>query len=190
MTPRGRITLRSAKDSEARSAARPHRGQPRGGSPPAAHAQRADACTPRDSSSRRADAASSGAPSSRRSARTSPKSARWRSTRANAGKASARLIVEELRRRARAEGFEKLCAFTHAPALFHPDGILDRPATWVLEKSRRTASSARSSARAASTRWWCRSTRHRSTPIAATARRRSRPVRMMAGAQASASAAA
>src|SRR5205823_13313242 len=27
-------------------------------------------------------------------------------------------IVEELRRRARREGFEKLCAFTHAPAYF------------------------------------------------------------------------
>ena len=44
------------------------------------------------------------------------------------------LIVEELRRRARAEGFEKLCAFTHAPAYFIQMGFSIVPHTWVLEK--------------------------------------------------------
>ena len=38
------------------------------------------------------------------------------------------MIVDELRRRARREGFEKLCAFTHAPRLLHPHGLLDRAA--------------------------------------------------------------
>jgi amino-acid N-acetyltransferase len=43
-------------------------------------------------------------------------------------------IVEELRRRARREGFEKLCAFTHAPAYFIPMGFSIVPHTWLLEK--------------------------------------------------------
>jgi len=43
-------------------------------------------------------------------------------------------IVDELRRRARREGFEKLCAFTHAPAYFIHMGFSIVPHTWLLEK--------------------------------------------------------
>jgi amino-acid N-acetyltransferase len=45
-----------------------------------------------------------------------------------------RQIVEELRRRARREGFEKLCAFTHAPGYFIQMGFSIVPHTWLLEK--------------------------------------------------------
>jgi amino-acid N-acetyltransferase len=44
------------------------------------------------------------------------------------------LIVEELRGRARREGFEKLCAFTHAPGYFMPMGFSIVPHLWVTEK--------------------------------------------------------
>ena len=43
-------------------------------------------------------------------------------------------IVEELRRRARRQGFEKLCAFTHAPGYFSEMGFSIVPHTWLLEK--------------------------------------------------------
>jgi amino-acid N-acetyltransferase len=43
-------------------------------------------------------------------------------------------IVDELRRRARREGFEKLCAFTHAPGYFSQMGFSIVPHTWLLEK--------------------------------------------------------
>src|SRR5204862_8313718 len=43
-------------------------------------------------------------------------------------------IVGELRRRARREGVEKLCAFTHAPAYFIQMGFSIVPHTWLLEK--------------------------------------------------------
>jgi amino-acid N-acetyltransferase len=43
-------------------------------------------------------------------------------------------IVEELRRRARREGFEKLCAFTHAPAYFIHMGFSIVPHLWLPEK--------------------------------------------------------
>src|SRR3954469_6619076 len=43
-------------------------------------------------------------------------------------------IVDELRRRARREGFEKLCAFTHAPGYFIQMGFSIVPHTWLLEK--------------------------------------------------------
>jgi len=43
-------------------------------------------------------------------------------------------IVEELRRRARRHGFEKLCAFTHAPGYFSEMGFSIVPHTWLLEK--------------------------------------------------------
>jgi amino-acid N-acetyltransferase len=43
-------------------------------------------------------------------------------------------IVDELRRRARREGFEKLCAFTHAPRYFIHMGFSIVPHTWLLEK--------------------------------------------------------
>ena len=59
------------------------------------------------------------------SRRRSPLARRRRGER---GRGVGTQIVEELRRRARAEGFEKLCAFTHAPGVLHPDGLLDRAA--------------------------------------------------------------
>ena len=44
------------------------------------------------------------------------------------------MIVEELRRRARREGYEKLCAFTHAPGYFSQMGFSIVPHSWLLEK--------------------------------------------------------
>ncbi len=44
------------------------------------------------------------------------------------------MIVDELRRRARREGFDKLCAFTHAPGYFTNMGFSIVPHTWLLEK--------------------------------------------------------
>jgi len=54
--------------------------------------------------------------------------------RAERGRGVGRLIVDQLRRRARREGFERLCAFTHAPAYFIPMGFSIVPHTWLLEK--------------------------------------------------------
>jgi amino-acid N-acetyltransferase len=45
-----------------------------------------------------------------------------------------RMLVDELRRRARRQGFEKLCAFTHAPAYFIHMGFSIVPHHWLLEK--------------------------------------------------------
>jgi amino-acid N-acetyltransferase len=44
------------------------------------------------------------------------------------------MIVDELRRRARREGFEKLCAFTHVPGYFIHMGFSIVPHLWVPEK--------------------------------------------------------
>ena len=44
------------------------------------------------------------------------------------------MIVDELRRRARREGFEKVCAFTHAPGYFIHMGFSIVPHLWVPEK--------------------------------------------------------
>jgi amino-acid N-acetyltransferase len=44
------------------------------------------------------------------------------------------MIVDELRRRARRQGFEKLCAFTHAPGYFSQMGFSIVPHHWLLEK--------------------------------------------------------
>lgn len=44
------------------------------------------------------------------------------------------MIVDELRRRARREGFDKLCAFTHAPTYFIQMGFSIVPHSWLLEK--------------------------------------------------------
>ena len=44
------------------------------------------------------------------------------------------LIVDELRRRAHRDGFEKLCAFTHAPAYFTRMNFSIVPHSWLLEK--------------------------------------------------------
>src|SRR5213592_2261201 len=43
-------------------------------------------------------------------------------------------IVDELRRRARREGFEKLCAFTHTPSYFIHMGFSIVPHLWLPEK--------------------------------------------------------
>lgn len=43
-------------------------------------------------------------------------------------------IVDELRRRARREGFERMCAFTHVPGYFTQMGFSIVPHGWVLEK--------------------------------------------------------
>jgi amino-acid N-acetyltransferase len=43
-------------------------------------------------------------------------------------------LVDELRRRARREGFDTLCAFTHAPGYFMPMGFSIVPHLWVAEK--------------------------------------------------------
>lgn len=43
-------------------------------------------------------------------------------------------IVDELRRRARREGFEKLCAFTHVPGYFTHMGFSIVPHVWLPEK--------------------------------------------------------
>ncbi|HTK27995.1 MAG TPA: GNAT family N-acetyltransferase [Vicinamibacterales bacterium] len=43
-------------------------------------------------------------------------------------------IVDELRRRARRQGFEKLCAFTHVPGYFSQMGFSIVPHHWLLEK--------------------------------------------------------
>jgi len=44
------------------------------------------------------------------------------------------ILVDELRRRARRGGFEKLCAFTHAPGYFSRMGFSIVPHSWLLEK--------------------------------------------------------
>jgi amino-acid N-acetyltransferase len=44
------------------------------------------------------------------------------------------MLVEELRTRARREGFDKLCAFTHAPGYFMPMGFSIVPHLWIPEK--------------------------------------------------------
>jgi amino-acid N-acetyltransferase len=43
-------------------------------------------------------------------------------------------LVEELRQRARREGYDKLCAFTHAPAYFIHMGFSIVPHLWLAEK--------------------------------------------------------
>jgi len=43
-------------------------------------------------------------------------------------------IVEEIRRRARRSGYEKLCAFTHAPGYFSRLGFSIVPHLWIAEK--------------------------------------------------------
>ncbi len=43
-------------------------------------------------------------------------------------------LVDELRARARRDGFDKLCAFTHAPGYFMPMGFSIVPHLWIPEK--------------------------------------------------------
>lgn len=44
------------------------------------------------------------------------------------------MLVDELRRRARCNGYEKLCAFTHAPGYFIHMGFSIVPHLWLSEK--------------------------------------------------------
>jgi len=67
----------------------------------------------------------------------SPHVAEVRSLAVDAAARGARVgiaIVDELRRRARREGFEKLCAFTHAPSYFINMGFSIVPHLWLTEK--------------------------------------------------------
>lgn len=53
---------------------------------------------------------------------------------AERGRGIGTLLVEELRQRARVEGFDKLCAFTHSPGYFMHMGFSIVPHLWVPEK--------------------------------------------------------
>jgi amino-acid N-acetyltransferase len=44
------------------------------------------------------------------------------------------MIVDALRARARREGFDRLCAFTHVPGYFTPMGFSIVPHLWLTEK--------------------------------------------------------
>lgn len=133
MKPRGRISLRSARDSDARTlyaliAANLEEGHllPRTLDELTVHATRFVAATRGGRIVGCAELATLG-----------PHVAEVRSLAVDArerGKGVGTLIVDELRRRARAEGFEKLCAFTHAPAYFIQMGFSIVPHTWVIEK--------------------------------------------------------
>ena len=50
------------------------------------------------------------------------------------GRGVGTLLVDELRQRARTEGFDKLCAFTHTPGYFSQMGFSIVPHLWVPEK--------------------------------------------------------
>jgi N-acetylglutamate synthase-like GNAT family acetyltransferase len=50
------------------------------------------------------------------------------------GRGVGSLLVEEVRRRARREGFDTLCAFTHAPGYFIQRGFSIVPHLWLPEK--------------------------------------------------------
>ena len=133
MKPRGRVTLRSALDSEAQSlhtliSANRVEGHllPRTLGELAVHASRFVVAT----RGRRIVGCAE-------LAALSPQVAEIRSLavdRRERGHGVGTMIVDELRRRARREGFEKLCAFTHAPAYFIMMGFSIVPHTWLLEK--------------------------------------------------------
>jgi amino-acid N-acetyltransferase len=44
------------------------------------------------------------------------------------------LLIDEIRRRARRDGYEKLCAFTHTPGYFIHQGFSIVPHLWLAEK--------------------------------------------------------
>src|SRR5439155_17853190 len=50
------------------------------------------------------------------------------------GRGIGTMLVLELRRRARLEGFEKVCAFTHEPGYFIQMGFSIVPHLWLPEK--------------------------------------------------------
>jgi amino-acid N-acetyltransferase len=132
-TNRGRITLRSAKGSEARSlhaliSANLEEGHllPRTLGELNVHASRFVVAT----RGRRVVGCAE-------LAALSPQVAEVRSLAVDSGERGrgvGTMIVDELRRRARREGFEKLCAFTHAPAYFIQMGFSIVPHMWLLEK--------------------------------------------------------
>ena len=133
MNPRGRIGLRSAKDSDARTlfaliSANLDEGHllPRTLSELTAHAARFVVAT----RGRRVVGCAELAPLSAHVAevRSLAVDARER------GQGVGTLIVDELRRHARREGFEKLCAFTHAPGYFINMGFSIVPHLWLTEK--------------------------------------------------------
>jgi amino-acid N-acetyltransferase len=67
----------------------------------------------------------------------SPQVAEVRSLVVDAGARRHRIgvrLVEELRLRARYDGYDKLCAFTHAPGYFMPMGFSIVPHQWMPEK--------------------------------------------------------
>jgi len=133
MKPRGRVTLRPAKDSEARSlhaliSANLAEGHllPRTLDELAVHATRFVVAA----RGRRIVGCAE-------LAALSPQVAEVRSLavdRVERGQGVGTMIVDELRRRARREGFEKLCAFTHAPAYFIQMGFSIVPHMWLIEK--------------------------------------------------------
>ena len=133
MKPRGRTNLRPAKDSEARAlyaliAANLEEGHllPRTLSELTVHAARFVVATRGRRIVGCAELAALG-----------PHVAEVRSLAVDArerGKGVGTLIVDELRRRARGEGFEKLCAFTHAPTHFIQMGFSIVPHSWLPQK--------------------------------------------------------
>jgi amino-acid N-acetyltransferase len=54
--------------------------------------------------------------------------------RSERGSGIGRQLVDELRRRAKRHGFDKLCAFTHTPAYFIHMGFSIVPHLWLTEK--------------------------------------------------------
>ena len=50
------------------------------------------------------------------------------------GSRAGTMLVDELRRRAQRDGYEKLCAFTHAPGYFTRMNFSIVPHSWLLEK--------------------------------------------------------
>ena len=129
------ITLAHGGRRGRAEAARAHHGEPGGRASAAAYARRARRCTPAGSSSRSRGRTIVGcaelAPLSSAGGRGAVARGR-RKARAAAGVGV--MIVDELRRRARREGFEKLCAFTHAPGYFIHMGFSIVPHLWLPEK--------------------------------------------------------
>jgi amino-acid N-acetyltransferase len=133
MTPRGRLNLRSARDSDARTlyaliGANLEEGHllPRTLTEVTARATRFVVAT----RGRRIVGCAE-------LAALSPHVAEVRSLAVEGrerGKGVGTMIIDELRRRGRSEGFDKLCAFTHAPAYFIQMGFSIVPHNWLLEK--------------------------------------------------------
>ena len=127
-TDPGRITLRTAGASDAKTVCADSANLKRGIS---CRARSASPSTPSASSLRSRREKSSAAPSWR------PQSPRRRSAIARRGQRAAPRGRGDRRRarlRARREGYEKLCAFTHAPRYFIHMGFSIVPHLWLTEK--------------------------------------------------------